>query len=65
MTLERKVQPSYGQGQQQAGKGGAGEKGKLEVPASRKDEPMYSRNSPTYLNIMTASSDLDEHFTNR
>ena len=68
MTLERKLQPTYDQSQQQNATGtvsAPGEKAKLDVPSNRKDEPMYSRNSPTYLNIMTASSDLDDHFTNR
>ena len=33
----------------------------IDVP--KKDEPMFSRNSPNMLNVLTASSDFE--FTNR
>ena len=36
----------------------------LEVPATSKDEPINSRNSPTTLNVLTYSTD-QEDFSNR
>lgn len=68
MTLERNVNPPSPSRSNMSAKpaatiSGSGDKPtplpNADVEAVRKDEPMYSRNSPNMLTILTASSDME------
>lgn len=58
MTLERNILPEYNASE---GSAMTTKTAVLDVP--KKDEPINSRNSPSTLNVLTTSTDLE--FSNR